>query len=100
METDQQEKKMWVICCEPRVVLCGWATEEQVNKKKPVLTDVRMCVFWDTPTGGPMGLAAIGPQAGCRITKAAPRAKISTKVEVRLECSEEAVKAWESEPWR
>lgn len=95
--TDQ--KQMWVVCCEPRVVVAGWATSDEVNKEFPVLTDVRLCVYWDKETGGPHGLARIGPQAESRVTKAAPEQRIRTKVETVLLCSADAVKAWEVEPW-
>lgn len=91
---------MYVVCCEPRVIVCGWATPDDVTLKHPTLHEVRMCVYWDKPTGGPMGLAGIGPQEGCRITKAAPSICLRTKIEAHLECSENAIQKWESEPWR
>jgi hypothetical protein len=99
------EKKHRVVCCSPKVVLSGWATDEEMKKTSPTLTDVRMCVYWTSAVGGPMGLAAVGPDSGCRITKAAPTWTIpadkdgSSRVEGYGESSEAAVKAWESEPW-
>jgi hypothetical protein len=94
-----EKKRMWVVCCEPKVVVAGWATEKEIEKEHPCLTNVRMCVYWDVATGGPHGLASIGPQSGCRVTKAAPRQKIRTKVQTVLLCSKKAIESWKAEPW-
>lgn len=91
--------KHYVVCCEPRVVLSGWATPEEIKKRHPTLADVRMCVYWDKETQGPMGLASTGPSSSCRITHAAPSWTIATKKEGYGECSPAATTAWESEPW-
>lgn len=90
---------MYVICCEPRVVIAGWATTEEIAKDHPTLVDVRLCVSWDVATRGVHGLAGRGPSPGCRITFAAPEQTVDTKIEARLRCSSSAVAAWESEPW-
>lgn len=70
-----------------------------MKKKRPTLTDVRMCVYWDRETQGPMGLAAKGPSSSCRITAAAPSWRIKSKIEGYGECSTAATQAWEAEPW-
>lgn len=90
---------MYVICCEPKVVIAGWASAEEIVKEHPTLVDVRMCVYWDRETRGVHGLAGRGPSSGCRITFAAPAQTVDTKIEARLRCSPDAVLAWESEPW-
>ncbi len=94
-----EPKRHYVVCCEPKVVISGWATPDEMKKKRPTLTDVRMCVYWTREVGGPMGLAAIGPDSNCRITKAAPTWKIKSTIEGFGECTEAASKAWRLEPW-
>lgn len=94
------EKKAWVVCCEPRVVLFGYATDEEIAKEHPFLERVRMLVYWDTATGSPVGAAGGGPQPGCRVTHPpAPRSQVRTRVEAVMECSPEAVERWEAHPW-
>lgn len=60
--------------------------------------EIRMAVMWSSDVKGVLGLAATGPTKGCRITKAAPRAKLHGVTAV-IELTKEAVKAWEKEPW-
>lgn len=102
------EKKHYVVCARPKVVLSGLATPEEMKEDSPTLTDVRMAVFWSRATVGPMGLAAKGPDSQCRITAACPTRTIPaarkgdaarSRVEGYGECSAEATKAWEREPW-
>ena len=78
-----------------RGVFFGYATETDGAKIK--LRAARNCIFWSTKTKGFLGLAAIGPQAGSRVGKAA-------NIELRditcvAECTPEAVAVWESAPW-
>ena len=96
---DKKQKPMWVVCCEPRIVLCGRATAEEVEKERPTLEDVRMAVRWTPSAGAVIGLSARGPDDTCRVTPAAPSLTIRTKVECVMKCSEEAAAAWELEPW-
>lgn len=79
-----------------RGVFFGYATDtggETIEMTKP-----RMCVYWDTATKGILGLAATGPSAGCRVTLAPPRIELRGITAV-IECSPEAVAAWEASPW-
>ena len=62
------------------------------------LTDARCCVYWSRETRGVVGLAATGPASGSKITRAAPRVTLWGVTAV-MECSPEAVTAWEAEPW-
>jgi len=79
-----------------RGVFCG----ELVSKDddKVVLANARMAVYWPSDNRGVVGLAAIGPQKGSRITPAAPQISLNGVTAV-MNCTPEAVKLWESEPW-
>lgn len=89
----------YVVCCEPRVVIFGYATVEEINKPHPTLTRVRMLVYWDAATRGVHGAAANGPSAGCRVTPAVVAQTVRTKVESVLTVSPAAVDKWEAAPW-
>ena len=86
-----------VICTDKRGVFFGYATD--TSGDLVTLSRPRMCVYWDAATKGVLGLAATGPTSGCRVTLAPP------KIELRgitcvIECSPEAVAAWEKSPWQ
>lgn len=58
----------------------------------------RLCVYWSADLRGFMGLASAGPGPNCKIGPAAD-------IEVRavtsvVEVSPEAVKKWETAPWK
>ena len=63
------------------------------------LRQARNCVYWEASTHGFLGLAASGPGEGCRIGPAAPSLTVRGVTAV-AECSQEAVEAWEAEPWK
>lgn len=69
-----------------------------VDKEVLTAEDVQMCVYWPTETRGVVGLAATGPTKGARVTHPAP-AGVIRGVSLVLECSTEAIKAWEKCPW-
>jgi hypothetical protein len=94
-----EEKKAYVVCCEPRVVLFGYADDVEIAKEHPTLSRCRMLIYWDAATKGVLGSAAHGPTTGCRVTAAVPEVHVRTKVEAVMLCSEEAVQKWESGPW-
>lgn len=71
---------------------------EDAGKELIEAEDVQMCVYWPTETRGVVGLAANGPTKGARVTQPAP-AGVIRGVTLVLECSPEAVKAWEKCPW-
>lgn len=62
------------------------------------LERARMCVFWSTDVKGVVGLAATGPTKGCRIGPAAPAITLRDVTAV-MEPTNDAVKAWEEQPW-
>lgn len=62
------------------------------------LRAARNCIYWPAGNKGFLGLASDGPMSGSRVGPAAD-------IEIRditcvAECSDKAVKAWESAPWK
>lgn len=71
----------------------------QVTTDKTIrLTKARMCVHWSADVKGVTGLAANGPSARCRIGPPAPAMTLQDVTSI-MECSEDAAKKWEGEPW-
>lgn len=62
------------------------------------LDQCRMCIYWSEETHGVVGLAGRGPQRDSKVTPAAPSAIINDITAV-MNASQQAIKAWESEPW-
>lgn len=92
METGKQV----VVSTKHRGVFYGTLAERKPGEV--TLTNARMCVYWCVRTKGFVGLASKGPQSGCRITDSAPSIEV-VDVTAVIECSEDAVKAWEAAPW-
>ena len=95
-ETPLAERPV-IVCTDQRGVFFGWATDttgERIQLRRP-----RMVLFWEKSVRGILGLAATGPNAACRVTAAPPAIEVRGITAV-LECSPEAVKAWESAPWK
>lgn len=63
-----------------------------------VLCSAHNCLYWSAETKGVLGLAAHGPQKGSRIGPPVPRIEF-TGVTAIIDCTDEAVKKWQSEPW-
>lgn len=78
-----------------RGVFFGYAKDtggEQIALKK-----ARLCVYWTADCKGFMGLAASGPKRGCKV---GPPADITLRsITSVIECTPEAVTAWEAAPW-
>jgi hypothetical protein len=82
-----------------RGVFMGYINPKDADKEIIEVFDLRMVVYWSTDVRGVVGLAATGPTKGCKVTKAAKRGIIKGVTAV-MECTSEAVKAWEKEPWK
>jgi hypothetical protein len=63
-----------------------------------LLKNARNCVYWTSDCHGFLGLAAKGPTKDCRVGPAAPELALTDVTSVAT-CSDEAVAAWEAEPW-
>ena len=84
-----------LVTTERRGVFFGYTTDPDAD---PIcLTQSRLVVRWKG-TRGFLGLAANGPNSGCRISPAAPSARIKG-VTCVAECSPAAAKAFEDGPW-
>src|SRR5574342_201008 len=99
MAKKTERLKAYLMCCEPRIVLMGYATPTEIAKEHPTLTNSRMAVYWSADVKGVLGLAATGPSKSCRVTPAVSVQTIRTKVETVIECTPEAEKAWSLGPW-
>lgn len=86
-----------VVTTAHRGVFFGYMDVSDANKDIIPLKDSRLCVYWSQDVKGFMGLAAGGPTRSCKI---GPRADIKLRnITAVLDCTPEAVKAWESAPW-
>jgi hypothetical protein len=84
-----------VVTTEYRAVFFGYAeaTDGDVIK----LRAARICLTWSPDVRGFMGLAATGPDKQSRV---GPAADIEVrKITSVIECTPEAVAAWEAAPW-
>lgn len=92
----KQKERAVVVTTEHRGVFFGYASETSGETIK--LRAARCCIYWPAENKGFMGLAADGPKSGARV---GPAADIELrKITSVIECSPEAVKAWEASPWR
>jgi hypothetical protein len=80
-----------------RGVFFGYGTP--TDAKTIRLTNARMCVYWSADMKGVMGLASGGPSKSCRVGPAIPALTLNDVTAV-MECSDEARKSWEGEPWQ
>ncbi len=80
-------------------VFFGYA--EMPTGKTPetiILKKARMCVSWSSDIRGVLGLASCGPSKSCKIGFAIPSLNVNDISSV-MECSPEAVTAWERGVW-
>lgn len=84
-----------LVCTEYRGVFYG-TTADPLDAVTATLTGVRCALYWDTATGGFLGLAATGPTKDCRISAKAEGPIVLQKVTCMAEISPAAAKAWES----
>lgn len=74
-EEELANMNMYVVCCgvNGRAVLLGLSPKDPKAGKPIRLRNARMVLYWDTPCGGLLGLAANGPKGESRITAAVAR---------------------------
>jgi hypothetical protein len=76
-------------------VFFGYARQTDGDPIK--LRAARNCIYWPSENKGFLGLASIGPVPGARV---GPAADIELRdITCVVECSSEAVAAWERAPW-
>lgn len=84
-----------VVTTAHRGVFFGYATDTDGEIIR--LRAARNCLYWPAENKGFMGLAAMGPKEGSRI---GPAADIALRdITSVVECTPEAVTAWEAAPW-
>lgn len=81
-----------------RGVFMGYIDQKDADKETIEAYEVRMAVQWSSDVKGVVGLAATGPTKNCRISAAAKKATLKGVTAV-LELTDEAIKAWQKEPW-
>lgn len=86
-----------LVTTECRGVFFGYL-DSDISKEKIVLTHARNCLYWTSQLRGFVGLAETGPVPGCKIGPKTPRMTLFGITSV-LECTPQAVDAWESAPW-
>lgn len=84
-----------IVTTEHRGVFFGYAADTDGDVIK--LRGARNCVYWSSGVRGFMGLAATGPD---KQSKVGPAVDIEVrKITSVIECTPEAVAAWEGAPW-
>ena len=92
----KNKERAVVVTTEHRGVFFGYA--DAVDGDIVKLRAARNCVYWSADIRGFMGLAATGPSENCKV---GPAADISLrKITSVMECTPEAIAAWESAPWK
>ena len=86
-----------VVTTEFRGVFFGYLLED-ASPAHVILADARNCIYWSAALKGVLGLAAIGPDEGCRVGPKVPRLCLQ-KVTSVMNCTAEASKRWEAAPW-
>lgn len=109
LEKYNQQKNFVPEVCQPvlvtteaRGVFFGFLAKEQtddVGNVSVTLTNARNCVYWSADVRGFLGLAISGPNRTCRVGPAAPTVKLM-KVTSIVDCTQQAVDAWERGPWQ
>ncbi len=85
-----------IITTKDRGVFFGYITGETCRRRIK-LRQGRNCIRWPVECRGFIGLASLGPLKGSRVGPAADIELFGiTSV---IDCTPDAVKLWESEPW-
>lgn len=85
-----------VVTTDHKGVFFGYA--EPGLKSEKTLKNARMCVYWSSNVKGVLGLAFTGPLSGSKISPAIPSISLNGVTSV-MQCTPEAVDAWEKSPW-
>jgi len=81
-----------------RGVFAGFINPDDMDKETIIVEELRMAVYWSSEMHGVLGLASMGPDNKCKISKSVKRALIKGVTAV-IELSEEALKNWRKEHW-
>ena len=92
----KEKERAVLVTTSHRGVFFGYATDIEGDQIK--LRAGRNCLYWTADVKGFAGLAASGPSKSCRVGPAVD-IQLRDITSVSL-VSDEAVKAWESAPWK
>lgn len=85
-----------IVTTKHRGIFFGYATD--VSGEVIDLRAARNCLYFGRPTKGFIGLASTGPIGDSRV---GPAADIQLRdITAVVKCTDEAVKVWESAPWK
>lgn len=98
METKKKEERYVVVTTDANRRGVFGGILESSNGGSVVLLDASMCVYWSSETKGVVGLAAIGPQNGSRISPPAPRIELDGVTAI-IDCTDASRMLWEAMPW-
>ena len=91
----EAKERAVVVTTAHRGVFFGYATD--TSGPTIHLRAARNCIYWSSDIKGFVGLAATGPSTDCRV---GPAADMELRdITCVLECTPEAVAAWEAAPW-
>ena len=91
----EAKERAVVVTTAHRGVFFGYATDTSGETIR--LRAGRNCIYWSSDIKGFVGLAATGPSTDCRV---GPAADMELRdITCVLECTPEAVAAWEAAPW-
>lgn len=93
------DKRPVVVTTEMRGVFFGYVEDDSKLPNELVISQARMCVYWNVETRGVLGLAGLGPKEGCKVTHAIPKITLY-KVSSVMDASPEATEAWEKSLWK
>jgi len=81
-----------------RGVFFGTLVKHDEDQQTVELKNARMAVYWSSKAKGVLGLAAIGPQAGSRVTPEVPAITLNGVTSVTL-CTNKAARQWKKDIW-
>ena len=87
-----------VVTTAHRGVFFGYFAAVTEDHKRITLTKARNCLYWTSTLHGFIGLATTGPNSKCRVGPAADQLEL-LDVTAIMQCSNDAVEAWEKAPW-
>lgn len=95
-KTAKPKMKPYLVTTAHRGVFFGWA--DDIDGITITLHKARNCIYWSADCRGFLGLASMGPTAGCKIGAPADELQVRAVTSVAL-CSDAAAKAWEAALW-
>jgi hypothetical protein len=92
----KQKERAVMVTTAHRGVFFGYA--DKTDGPTIALKRARNCLTWPAENKGFLGLAAMGPVKGARV---GPAADIELRdITCVAECTQAAVEAWETAPWK